>query len=95
MADGDDADEVFRRRGFVERNVARLAVRDDGFPQCGAGAGQAGDPGACIKDEYGAAYCLKMRQGGGRVALIVEFENLLRNSINPRIVADIAARRKM
>ena len=77
MADGDDADEVFCRRVFVERNVARFPVGGDEFPQCGAGAGRSGDPGMCIKDEYGAAYCLKVRRGGGRVALVIEFENLL------------------
>lgn len=77
MADGDDAYEAFRRGVFVERNVARLAVRDDEFPQCGADAGRAADPGVCIEYEYGAAYCFNVRQGGGRVALIIEFENLL------------------
>jgi len=49
VADSDDPDEVFRRRMFVERNVVRLAVRDDEFPQCGAGSVRTADPGVCIR----------------------------------------------
>lgn len=77
VANGDDPDEVFRRRVCVERNVARFPVGDDEFPQCGAGSGRAADLWVRFQDEYGAAYRVDVSQGGGRVALMIEFENLL------------------
>lgn len=76
MPEGNDPNQRFGRRMLVKRDIPRLPMRDDKFPQCRAATKRAAYVRVRLQDQDGAAYRVNMRQRRRRVALEVEFENI-------------------